>query len=149
MAFWPSEVDNLAAASHRTGGESMSQMPPPPPSQPAPAAGSPASSSRTNVILAYLLWWITGLIFLFVGKDDPDVKWNAAQSVVVLGGIWLIGIIVTLVVLPLGYLIYLVGVVYWVIFLYGAFNYKGGHIKALGISQFTDQLTDSLANAVK
>jgi hypothetical protein len=39
--------------------------------------------------------------------------------------------------------------VYWVIFLIGAFNYQGGHIKAPGISQFTDSLTDSLANAVK
>ncbi len=70
----------------------MSQMPPPPPSQPASTGGTPAASNtKTNVILAYLLWWITGLIFLFVGKNDPDVKWNAAQSVVVLGGIWLIG----------------------------------------------------------
>ncbi len=130
----------------------MSQMPPPPPSQPAPASGTPgaaASSSKTNVILAYLLWWITGLIFLFVGKDDPDVKWNAAQSVVVLGGIWLIGAIVSIVLFPVGVLIYLVAAVYWVIFLIGAFNYQGGHIKAPGISQFTDQLTDGLANAVK
>jgi uncharacterized membrane protein len=128
----------------------MSQVPPPPPSQPAGTSGAPAASNtKTNVILAYLLWWITGLIFLFVGKDDPDVKWNAAQSVVVLGGIWLIGVIVTLIVQPLGYLIYLVGVVYWIIFLVGAFNYQGGHIKAPGISQFTDGLTDSVANMVK
>jgi uncharacterized membrane protein len=130
----------------------MSQMPPPPPSEPTPLPGSQgttASNSKTNVILAYLLWWITGLIFLFVGKNDPDVKWNAAQSVVVLGGLWLIGVIVSLIVPYLGYLIYLVGVVYWVIFLVGAFNYQGGHVKAPGIGQFTDQLTDQLANAVK
>ena len=128
----------------------MSQSPPPPPSQPAPAGGTPAaSSSKTNVILAYLLWWITGLIFLFVGKDDPDVKWNAAQSVVVLGGIWLIGLIVSIIFAPVGYLIYLVAFVYWIIFLIGAFNYQGGHIKAPGIGQYTDQLTDQLANAVK
>jgi uncharacterized membrane protein len=128
----------------------MSQVPPPPPGQPTPAGGaSAASNSKTNVILAYLLWWITGLIFLFVGKDDPDVKWNAAQSVVVLGGIWLIGVIVSLVLVPLGALIYLVAIVYWIIFLIGAFNYQGGHIKAPGIAQFTDSLTDSLANAVK
>jgi hypothetical protein len=67
----------------------------------------------------------------------------------VLGGIWLIGFIVSLVFLPLGGLIYLVALVYWVIFLVGAFNYQGGHVNAPGISQFTDQLTDQLANAVK
>src|SRR5215831_8470875 len=129
----------------------MSQVPPPPPSEPAPAGGTPAASnSKTNVILAYLLWWVTGLIFLFVGKDDPDVKWNAAQSVVVLGGLWLIGIILNAVHLwPIGALIYLVAFVYWIIFLVGAFNYKGGHIEAPLIGQFTNQLTDSLANAVK
>ena len=131
----------------------MSETPPPaPPSQPAPMGGTPstaASSAKNNVILAYLFWWVTGLIFLFVGKDDPDVKWNAAQSVVVLGGLWLISAIVSLVLLPVGGVIWLVGLVYWVIFLIGAFNYQGGHIKAPGISQFTDQLTDGLANAVK
>jgi uncharacterized membrane protein len=127
----------------------MSQMPPPPPSQPASTGGTPAASNtKTNVILAYLLWWITGLIFLFVGKNDPDVKWNAAQSVVVLGGLWLISTILLFIFAPVGYLIYLVGIVYWVIFLIGAFNYQGGHIKAPGIAQFTDQLTDSVANAI-
>ena len=131
----------------------MSDMPPPPPSQPAqpPMGGTPgtASNTKTNVILAYLLWWLTGLIFLFVGKDDPDVKWNAAQSVVVLGGIWLIAFIISWIFFPIAGLIYLVGFVYWIIFLVGAFNFQGGHIKAPGISQFTDQLTDQLANAVK
>lgn len=130
----------------------MSQMPPPPPGQPAPMQGQPgtaASNAKTNVILAYLLWWVTGIIFLFVGKNDPDVKWNAAQSIVVLGGLWLIASIVSIVFFPLGGLIYLVGLVYWVIFLIGAFQYTGGHIKAPGISQFTDQLTDGIANAVK
>jgi len=112
-----------------------------------PATG--ASNAKTNVILAYLLWWVTGIIFLFVGKDDPDVKWNAAQSVVVLGGLWLISTILYIIFLPLGAIVWVVGLVYWIIFLVGAFNYKGGRIAAPGIGQFTDQLTDQLANAVK
>ena len=104
----------------------MSQVPPPPPSQPTPASGaSAASNTQTNV------------------------KWNAAQSVVVLGGIWLIGLIVSIVFAPLGAGVYLVAVIYWIIFLIGAFNYQGGHIKAPGIAQFTDGLTDNRANAVK
>jgi len=132
----------------------MSQMPPPPPSEPAPMGGAPgsstASNARTNVILAYLFWWITGLIFLFVAKNDPDVKWNAAQSVVVLGGVSLISAIFNAVhLLPLGALVWLVGVVYWIIFLVGAFSYQGGRIAAPGIGQFTNQLTDQLANSVK
>ncbi len=129
----------------------MSQVPPPPPGQPAPSGGeaSTGSNTKTNVLLAYLLWWVTGLIFLFVGKNDPDVKWNAAQSVVVLGGLWLIATILFYVLPPLGGVIYLIGLVYWIIFLVGALNYKGGHVQAPGIAQYTDQLVDQLANAVK
>src|SRR5690242_21819305 len=64
-----------------------SQPPPPPPGQPAPMGGAPASNKKTYTILAYVLTWIGGLIFLFVGKDDPDVKWNAANSLLIFGGL--------------------------------------------------------------
>jgi uncharacterized membrane protein len=130
----------------------MSQIPPPPPGQPAPMGGTPGAagaSTKTNVLLSYLLWWVTGIIFLFVGKNDPDVKWNAAQSVVVLGGLWLIATILLYIVWPLASLIYLVAFVYWVIFLFGALNYQGGRIQAPLIGQYTNPLVDQLANAVK
>ena len=104
---------------------------------------------KTSVILSYLLWWVTGIIFLFVGKNDPDVKWNAAQSVVILGGLWLIATILVYIVWPVGMLIYLVALIYWIIFLFGALNYQGGRIQAPGIGQFTNQFVDQLANAVK
>src|SRR5260370_7182574 len=104
----------------------MSQMPPPPPGQPTPMQGQPgqaASNSKTNVILAYLLWWVTGIIFLFVGKNDPDAKWNAAQSIVFLGGLWLIASIWSIVFLPLAGLIYLVAFLYRSTFLHRPSNY--------------------------
>lgn len=128
----------------------MSQVPPPPPGAGAPPPASGGSmDKKTSVILSYLLWWVTGIIFMFVGKDDPDVRWNAAQSVVVLGGLWVLATILLYIVLPLGYLLYLVGLVYWVIFLIGAFNYQGGHIPAPVIGQYTNQIVDQLSNAVK
>src|SRR5437870_13436395 len=130
----------------------MSQMPQPPPCQPAPMGGPPAtgaSNAKTNVILAYLLWWVTGIIFLFVGKDDPAVKWNAAQSVVVLGGLWLISTILYIIFLPLGAIVWIVGLVYWIIFWVGAFYYKGVSIASPGIVLFTDLLSDQLAISVK
>src|SRR4030081_1643470 len=99
----------------------MSQMPPPPP-QPAPMGESPSavgSNKKTYTILAYLLGWITGLIFLFVGKDDPDVKWNAANSLVVFGGLSIIITVLGLipVVGLLAFPLAIVGFVYWIIFL--------------------------------
>jgi uncharacterized membrane protein len=128
----------------------MSQVPPPPPGAGAPPPASGGSmDKKTSVILSYLLWWVTGIIFMFVGKDDPDVRWNAAQSVVVLGGLWVIATILLYIVPPIGYLIYLVGLVYWVIFLVGAFNYQGGRIAAPVIGQYTNQIVEQLSNAVK
>ena len=109
----------------------MSQMPPPSPGQPAPMGGTPAAAAgnkKTYTILAYLVGWITGLIFLFVGKDDPDVKWNAANSVVFFGGLSIISFVIGLI--P-------VGAIFRVVF------------PNIGLSGFMNQYVDQLANAVK
>ena len=110
-----------------------------------------ASNKKTYTILAYLFGWITGLIFLFVGKDDPDVKWNAANSVVVFGGLSIILVIVGLipivqiVAIPL----WIVGFIYWVIFMIQALQGTGQRIPAPGLSGFINQYVDQLATAVK
>src|SRR5881397_2507103 len=126
----------------------MSQMPPPPPSQPAPVGGTPStagSNKKTYTILAYVLGWLGGLIFLFVGKDDPDVKWNAAQSLLIFGGL-------TIVIIILGFIpivnflvlvLWLIGFIYWVIFLIQSLQGTGQRIQAplIGgmISPYVDQ----------
>ena len=132
----------------------MSQMPPPPPGQPAPMGGTPAgaaSNKKTYTILAYLVGWVTGLIFLFVGKDDPDVKWNAANSVVFFGGLSIISFIVGLipVVQLLSIVIFVFGFIYWIIFLVKALQGNGERIQTPGLSGFMNQYVDQLANAVK
>ena len=130
----------------------MSQMPPPPPSAPMSATPSAAGSNKkTYTILAYVLGWIGGLIFLFVGKDDPDVKWNAANSIVVFGGLSIVIFIVGLipVVQVLAIPLWIVGFIYWVIFLVQSLQGTGQRIPAPGISRFIDKYVDQLANAVK
>src|SRR5215469_13730285 len=58
----------------------------------APAASAPAASPteglQENVagLLCYLLGWLTGIIFLLIDKR-PFVKFHAAQSIVVFGGL--------------------------------------------------------------
>ena len=103
----------------------MSQMPPPPPGQPAPMGGTGAVGSNKNLytILAWALFPPIGsLIFLFVGKDDPDVKYNAANATVIHGAFLLVYIVLwilatvtvgILVFLPL--LWYIAWLVVWVI----------------------------------
>jgi uncharacterized membrane protein len=129
----------------------MSQIPPPPPSQPAPMGGAPSaadSNKKTYTILAYLLGWVTGIIFLFVGKDDPDVKWNAANAIIVFGGLSVVSLVLSFIPF-LNVLVFLVGFVYWAIFMIKAVQGTGERIPAPGIAQYINRYVDQLANSVK
>ena len=41
--------------------------------------------ARLASMLCYAGWWVTGLIFLFAERKHPDVRFHAAQSLVVFG----------------------------------------------------------------
>lgn len=131
----------------------MSQMPPPPPGQPAPMGGSAAASNKkTYTILAYVLGWIGGLIFLFVGKDDPDVKWNAAQSLLIFGGLTIVIVVLNFIPVAgqiIGGVLWLIGFVYWVIFLIQSLQGTGQRIQAPVIGGFISPYVDQIASAVK
>jgi len=113
----------------------MSQIPPPPPGQPAPmsGAGAAASNKRMYTILSYVLGWLGGLIFLFVGKDDPDVKWNASQSLIVFGGLSIVIVILSFI--PVvgwiaEFILFVIGFIFWVYFLVQALQGTGQRIPA-------------------
>ncbi|HEX9098518.1 MAG TPA: hypothetical protein VF956_03415 [Candidatus Dormibacteraeota bacterium] len=103
----------------------MSQIPPPPPGQPTPTSGPSGVGTNKNLytILAWALFPPIGsLIFLFVGKDDPDVKYNAASATVIHGGalvVWIVLWVLTIIVLPLVFLLLLWDLVWFVIWLVG------------------------------
>src|SRR5882672_12747591 len=116
----------------------MSQMPPPPPSQPAPMGGTPAAAGGNKNLYTILAWALFpplgSLIFLFVGKDDPDVKYNSAQAVVIHGGafaVWIILRILTAIILPIAVLLLvwdLVWFILWVVGVVLAFQAGGRRI---------------------
>ncbi len=60
---------------------------------PVAATASPAEGLQENVagLLCYSLGWLTGIIFLLVDKR-PWVKFHAAQSIVVFGGLTILRI---------------------------------------------------------
>ena len=104
----------------------MSQMPPPPPGQPAPmggAPGVPGSNKNLYTILAWALFPPIGsLVFLFVGKDDPDVKYNAASALVIHGGafvVWIVLWVLTIIFLPIAFLLLLWDLVWFIIWVIG------------------------------
>jgi uncharacterized membrane protein len=104
----------------------MSQIPPPPPGQPVPTSGTSGVGTNKNLytILAWaLLPPIGSVIFLFVGKDDPDVKYNAAEATIIHGAalaVYIVLWILTFVTVGVfGALILLWWVVWFVIWLIG------------------------------
>jgi uncharacterized membrane protein len=60
----------------------------------SPAVAAPAQSQMSENLaglLCYLVGWITGLIFYFIDKR-PYVRFHAAQSIVLFGGLHIINI---------------------------------------------------------
>jgi uncharacterized membrane protein len=57
--------------------------------------GAASSGLQENVagLLCYLVGWITGIIFLIIDKR-PSVKFHAAQSIVVFGGIQILQVVI-------------------------------------------------------
>ncbi|MEV6558158.1 DUF4870 domain-containing protein [Nocardia sp. NPDC051756] len=127
-----------------------------------PPTNQPSSTGldkKTSAILAYALGWLTGIIFLFVGKNDPDVKFHASQSIVFFGAVAVLNIVLSVVgslLGALGIIFSLVGlvvgvfaVVVWIMAMVQA-NKTGGVRMALPIvGKFTAPYADRLANAVK
>jgi uncharacterized membrane protein len=83
------------------------------PSCGAPQAGgvatamAPAASTQSGLsenvagLLCYVLGWITGLIFYFIDKR-PFVRFHAAQSIVVFGGLTVIRFVLAMLFVPTG-----------------------------------------------
>jgi uncharacterized membrane protein len=60
------------------------------------ANSSVAGDTSTGVdpriagMLCYAAWWVTGLLFLFLERNHRGVRFHAAQSLVVFGGLSLV-----------------------------------------------------------
>jgi uncharacterized membrane protein len=131
---------------------------PPPGYQPGyqPSATS-GIDKRTGAFLAYLLGWITGLIMLFVGKNDPDVKYHAAQSLVFFGGLQVLSIILSIVsgivhlfgfISIVGYLVGLFAFIMWIVCLYKAWSGGGARFEIPLVGGVVTPYAEQIANSV-
>ncbi len=124
--------------------------------QPAATGGV---DKKTGAILAYLLGWVTGVIFLFVGKNDPDIKFHGAQSLVFFGGMtvifWalriigaflpgVIGVLLGLVIFVLGIFTFVV----WIMCLVRAASGNGARFQIPLVGSFVTPYAEQIANAV-
>ncbi len=114
---------------------------------------------KTSAILSYALGWLTGIIFLFVGKNDSDVKFHASQSIVFFGAVSAVNIVLSIIGSFLGALGIIFGlaglavvvfaVVVWVMAMVEANNTGGVRAELPIVGKFTAPYADRLANAVK
>jgi uncharacterized membrane protein len=114
-----------------------------------PAAGTQSGLSENVAgLLCYLLGWITGLIFYFIDKR-PFVRFHAAQSIVVFGGLTVIRIVLAMLFVPsslagfsMGFgllaLVSLLGFVLWVLLMVKA--YQGEKFRIPLAADLADQI---------
>ena len=110
------------------------------------APSSEGLQENVAALLAYVLWWITGIIFLLIDKR-PYVKFHAAQSIVVFGGITILRIGIGIVggvfgglaglgaILALETLISLAGLILWILLMVKAYQHQNFRVPiAAGIA---------------
>ena len=98
-----------------------------------PVAAAPTEGLQENIagLLCYVLGLITGVIFLLIDKR-PFVKFHAAQSIVVFGGLFVIrlalgfmhGLLGGLVGLGLYGLIGIIGFILWILLMIKAYQHE-------------------------
>ncbi|MFE3190710.1 DUF4870 domain-containing protein [Nocardia sp. NPDC059240] len=113
---------------------------------------------KTSAILSYALGWLTGIIFLFVGKNDPDVKFHAAQSVVFFGAVSVVNIVLSIVgslLGAVGIIFSLVGlvvavfaVVVWIMAMIQANNTGGVRAELPLVGKYVAPYADRLAASI-
>ena len=65
-------------------------------------------------LLCYVLGWITGLIFILIEKENKFVRFHAMQSIIVFGAYTIVTAILSWIPF-LGWLIWLLGLVLWIV----------------------------------
>jgi uncharacterized membrane protein len=96
------------------------------------SAASPTEGIQENVagLLCYILGWVTGIIFLLIDKR-PFVKFHAAQSIVVFGGLTALRIAFSFVGGLTGFFVWglfgiigLLGFVLWILLMIKAYQHE-------------------------
>ena len=79
-------------------------------------------------LLCYLGWWVTGIIFYILEKDNKFIRFHAMQSILVFFAVFVLGVIVNFlswIIWPLWFLswiVWLLGVVLWLVLMLKAYQ---------------------------
>lgn len=102
------------------------------PQNAAPGPVKTSSGIEQNVagLLCYVLWWVTGIVFLIIEKENKFVRFHAWQSIFTFAAITIVQIILSFIPIVgwiLGIIIWILSVVLWVVCMLKA--YRGEKFK--------------------
>jgi uncharacterized membrane protein len=88
---------------------------------------------NTSAALSYVLGPVSGIIFLLLEKD-PYIRFHAAQSIVVVGGLTILWMVLpfTIVLLPLTPLVFVGLFILWLVLIYKAWQGDEWQVPILG-----------------
>jgi uncharacterized membrane protein len=106
------------------------------------AEGKTSTGLEPNVagLLCYVGWWISGLVFLLLEKDNKFVRFHAIQAITVFGAINLAYVI--LFAIPVigwmfGWILWVLGFVLWIVLMIRA--YQGDKLKMPWAGNFAEK----------
>ena len=129
MAFCKSCGQDIGTANFcpKCGASQGAAAAPAAPAAPPLAASSEGLAENVAGLLCYAVGWVTGLIFLLIDKR-PWVKFHAAQSIAVFGGLTVIRIGLLFMSHFLGWAIFgligLVSLVLWIFLMVKAYQHE-------------------------
>ncbi|ASI98799.1 DUF4870 domain-containing protein [Thermococcus celer] len=91
-------------------------------------------------LLAYLLFWVTGIIFLVLEKESDFVRFHAMQSTITFLGLMVLSYIFAIIPIIggiLSYLLWLLGLVLWILGMLKA--YQGERYKFPLVGDLAEQ----------
>jgi uncharacterized membrane protein len=102
--------------------------------------------ARLSALLCYLAWWVSGVVFLVIEQEHRAVRFHAAQSVVLFGGLTAVIVLLTVTSLAglfispaifqavwmVSYLVWFVAVLLWLVVLLKTFRGESWRVPFAG-----------------
>ena len=82
-------------------------------------------------LLCYLGWWITAIIFLVLEKENKFVRFHAMQSLITFGVLFILSLALSWVFF-IGFILWGLSVILWVILMYKAYQGETYKLPVIG-----------------
>ncbi len=86
-------------------------------------------------LLCYVAWWVTGIVFLVLEKDNKFIRFHAVQSIVAFGAVTVVEIILALIPFVgwvLSWIVSIAAFILWLLLMYRAYQGKTWKLPVAG-----------------